>query len=124
MSSDVGSISLHKITALLAENAELKRGCPCTYGSPCSIRCTCAQPFYSGGCRRCCLYGSEDQRRAAASRLTKLFEGEALRRDVLQKASERAWAYLNNTPLTPETKSAHAVISSLVQDIDALLAGA
>lgn len=45
------------------------RGCPCTYGNPCSDRCTCAVPSSSTGCLRCCRYGSEEQRRAAADRI-------------------------------------------------------
>lgn len=43
--------------------------CPCTHGSPCHERCSCVMTFSSSGCRRCCSYGSIEQRQAKAKRL-------------------------------------------------------
>jgi hypothetical protein len=44
-------------------------GCPCLYVTPCSQHCSCANGIMSGGCTRCCAYGSLAQRKAAAERL-------------------------------------------------------
>jgi hypothetical protein len=41
-------------------------GCPCTLTTPCGPNCTCSNPDLSGGCLRCCSYGSLDQRKAMA----------------------------------------------------------
>ena len=49
---------------------EIDEGCPCTLIEPCSVNCTCANPIMSGGCLRCCRYGSLEQRTAQAQRLT------------------------------------------------------
>jgi hypothetical protein len=38
-----------------------RKTCPCEFGNPCSLTCTCAHPVLSGGCRRCCKYGSKEQ---------------------------------------------------------------
>jgi hypothetical protein len=46
--------------------------CPCKYGTPCHSRCTCANGLYSGGCYCCCSYGSDEQRKAQAKRLSEL----------------------------------------------------
>lgn len=46
--------------------------CPCVHTEPCSPRCTCVMPYSSRGCRRCCSYGSKEQRVAVAERLAKL----------------------------------------------------
>ena len=40
--------------------------CPCTITEPCSVNCTCANGFRSGGCSRCCTYGSREQQEAVA----------------------------------------------------------
>jgi len=45
-------------------------GCPCLYVEPCSSACTCANPLMSGGCQRCCAYGSIEQRQAKARQLS------------------------------------------------------
>lgn len=42
------------------------RGCPCTLTKPCMDVCSCANMAHSGGCLRCCRYGSEEQRKARA----------------------------------------------------------
>lgn len=52
-------------------------GCPCLLVEPCSRQCTCANPGMSGGCRRCCAYGSLEQRTAKARRLVKLLERDS-----------------------------------------------
>jgi hypothetical protein len=44
-------------------------GCPCLLIEPCSYACTCRNPTMSGGCERCCRYGSLSQRTAKAKRL-------------------------------------------------------
>ena len=43
--------------------------CPCELFIPCSDVCSCAFPFRSGGCSRCCKYGSAEQKLASAKRL-------------------------------------------------------
>lgn len=48
--------------------------CPCTIVKPCHPRCTCANGYYSYGCRRCARYGSEDQRRAMAEWLANVID--------------------------------------------------
>lgn len=45
------------------------QACPCLYGDPCSDVCTCVNPVMSGGCERCCSYGSLEQRQEKAKRL-------------------------------------------------------
>lgn len=45
----------------LAKNEDL-RGCPCLYIGACKDSCSCANPEMSGGCDKCCSYGSSDQR--------------------------------------------------------------
>jgi hypothetical protein len=54
-----------------AGSATERSGCPCTVEGiePCSYACSCANPVMSGGCQRCALYGSLEQRQAAARRL-------------------------------------------------------
>ena len=45
--------------------------CPCNYTTPCKPDCTCINPVSSAGCHRCCSYGSIEQRRKNAERITK-----------------------------------------------------
>lgn len=53
--------------------------CPCCWTAPCSPHCSCVKPFSSHGCRRCCTYGSDDQRRERAAALAKIIDdGQAL----------------------------------------------
>ena len=47
-------------------------GCPCLLVEPCSYACSCAKPTMSGGCMRCCKYGSMEQRISAAKQLATL----------------------------------------------------
>ena len=42
------------------------KSCPCEFNTPCSSTCSCANQFMSGGCRRCCKYGSVEQQEKAA----------------------------------------------------------
>lgn len=56
-----------KLRAQVEENE--RKACPCEFGEPCSGHCTCANQFASGGCMRCCRYGSEEQQKAAAKRI-------------------------------------------------------
>ena len=69
---------LDRLKKLAEENKQLKeeldRACPCNYVEPCSPNCTCANPVMSGGCLRCCSYGSLDQRKAAAKRLAYIID--------------------------------------------------
>jgi len=52
----------------------LDKACPCLYTTPCHDRCTCVMPLSSSGCRRCCAYGSVEQRSAMATRLAKVLD--------------------------------------------------
>jgi len=51
---------------------ELEGACPCKHIEPCRLNCTCANPTSSGGCSRCCSYGSKEQQKAMAERLSTL----------------------------------------------------
>lgn len=51
-------------------------GCPCTLIEPCSSTCSCANPIMSGGCARCCKYGSLEQRKEMAKCLALKMSGE------------------------------------------------
>jgi hypothetical protein len=61
----ITDIVARRIAPLLAD----KGGCPCLWTTPCSPACSCACEFQSGGCTRCCSYGSDEQRRKTAARL-------------------------------------------------------
>lgn len=83
------------VIAQAEELASLKRmatGCPCHHTTPCSDMCSCAHPLMSAGCRRCALYGSEEQRQGAARRLAAQAEELAKLRAALAEAS----AYLDS----------------------------
>ena len=75
-------------------------GCPCLYVEPCSSACSCASPGMSGGCERCCRYGSLEQRTAHAESLAALHaekaEGWRLAAELvtLRKAAQAASACL------------------------------
>jgi hypothetical protein len=47
-------------------------GCPCRYTEPCREECSCAHSMMSGGCDRCCTYGSLEQRMAQAKHLSEI----------------------------------------------------
>lgn len=63
-----------EIASLIAtkENESSIDGCPCLLVEPCSYACSCARQMMSGGCMRCCKYGSLEQRLNSAKRLAKL----------------------------------------------------
>ena len=44
-------------------------GCPCAIIEPCNSMCTCVVPSSSMGCKRCCRYGSLEQRQNKARKL-------------------------------------------------------
>ena len=64
-----------ELLRLIEENSRLRadgvefRGCPCRHVTPCRDSCSCANMFLSGGCDRCCSYGSWEQRQAKAERM-------------------------------------------------------
>lgn len=61
---------IKELRSLVQQLMEIgQNACPCMHTTPCHERCTCVVPFSSSGCRRCCVYGSDDQRKAAAVRL-------------------------------------------------------
>ena len=49
-------------------------GCPCTLVDPCGKNCSCSNSLLSGGCTRCCSYGSLEQRKAMAQRIVDMEE--------------------------------------------------
>ena len=67
-------------------------GCPCLYVEPCSPLCSCANPGQSGGCERCCRYGSLEQRTAHAESLAALHAGKAEGGRVLEELRKAAQA--------------------------------
>lgn len=76
--------------------------CPCTHGEPCSSQCTCANGVMSGGCYRCCRYGSPEQRKAMAEDIIKR---ERIARDLAVAAKEMLeaqWSYMCNGQIGPE----------------------
>lgn len=48
-----------------------RKSCPCEFVEvePCGKYCTCRMSHFSGGCDRCCKYGSHDQQVEAAKYL-------------------------------------------------------
>lgn len=68
--------------------AEATSGCPCRHTTPCQPRCTCAMPGSSSGCRRCCTYGSKEQRESMARHLAEILDA-GRERDVEIRAE--AW---------------------------------
>lgn len=81
--SPVPWVPMLSITHLLAlqqrvdelENRVLSsKSCPCEWTTPCSSQCSCAHSYASGGCTRCCKYGSDAQRQAAAEDLARRLE--------------------------------------------------
>ena len=51
---------------MIESEHEFNRGCLCLYIKPCHIDCTCLHRFSSAGCRRCCSFGSAEQRQSMA----------------------------------------------------------
>jgi hypothetical protein len=76
------------------------KACPCLHIEPCDPYCTCRNPYSSRGCARCCSYGSPEQQRAAAERLTATA-------GALKEVFDAARAYCDqlssfNNPMHPE----------------------
>lgn len=69
-----------------AEKQE-SRGCPCTLTKPCMDVCSCANMVYSGGCLRCCRYGSEDQRKERAEIIANVEKQAAHHKELLMLAA-------------------------------------
>lgn len=65
--------------------AELAVACPCRWVAPCSPRCTCVVPESSYGCRRCCTYGSSEQKVASAELLAALVPPDAHQHEHKEK---------------------------------------
>ena len=42
------------------------KSCPCHWVAPCYSQCSCRFPYMSGGCYRCCTFGSQSQRKSMA----------------------------------------------------------
>lgn len=51
-----------------------QKTCPCNFIKPCSYACTCSNKLMSGGCERCCAYGSPDQIYDKAHSIAKVFK--------------------------------------------------
>lgn len=70
------------------------RSCPCLYVEPCSYACTCANPTMSGGCDRCCSYGSFRQRLMSAVILSEMpYENTNLKAEIEElKRWEDRWS--------------------------------
>lgn len=66
------TISVTHVAAMARRIEELEAqslhpgSCPCEWVRPCNPNCSCNDPVASGGCMRCCKYGSDIQRMAAA----------------------------------------------------------
>lgn len=75
----VGEIlSVEKHVEALASRLEVleritHQACPCLHTTPCDERCTCVNGWSSFGCRRCCSYGSKEQRKTMAEHLVEGF---------------------------------------------------
>ncbi len=54
----------------------MTKSCPCHYITPCSDNCTCAKSYMSGGCMRCCSYGSIEQRQRKAEWLAEKIKAD------------------------------------------------
>ena len=66
--------------------AEARSSCPCQYVEliePCGPHCSCANPVMSGGCSRCCRYGSKKQRMVMAQAIVAREAEAAAMREAL-----------------------------------------
>lgn len=80
-------------------------GCPCNYIEPCSQACSCANPVMSGGCQRCCKYGSLEQRREAARQLAGCLTPAAQERAVAQGMRRARDIVLRRTEIPKDAKN-------------------
>lgn len=60
------------IAANYLPKEDVSSSCSCNYTEACKTSCTCQTPHMSGGCDRCCSYGSLEQRQKQADRLAQL----------------------------------------------------
>lgn len=90
------------LLSVAAERDELRRSCPCTLTTPCHERCTCVSPVSSSGCRRCCTYGSLEQRTAKAESLAAL----SSQRDRLRAALKSTRKALDSGPTSVDAQLA------------------
>lgn len=51
-----------------------EKACPCLHTKPCKQDCSCANPVMSGGCNRCCSYGSKEQQEEKAEWLAEVID--------------------------------------------------
>lgn len=86
-----------------------KVSCPCNYTTPCRDSCTCATPLLSGGCDRCCGYGSLEQRKDMAETLVNQIK-------ILEKALDNAVRMLNNTNYTFRGHSYDHTVDEMLQE--------
>ena len=57
--------------------------CPCVIADePCHEFCTCVNPHSYRGCMCCARYGSDDQRRESANRITATIVGSEVNKEV------------------------------------------
>lgn len=91
-------------------------GCPCRYVEPCDPSCTCVTPVSSFGCLRCCSYGSREQRKAMALKLTAhpILDDAMVERIAV--AMHEHFACCDNKAVCDELPAAHDVIRKAVKE--------
>jgi hypothetical protein len=69
-----------------------RKSCPCEFDGvlACRSSCSCKWPMFSGGCDRCCKYGSEAQQLAAARDIAERERRLRELEDVYRTATELA----------------------------------
>lgn len=89
----VGCFLMDALEALPApkEGDSLESGCPCLRTTPCGANCSCATDIFSGGCNRCCAYGSRDQQIAAAEHLAKIIDSAAPSSPAPEAFERKVW---------------------------------
>jgi hypothetical protein len=108
-----------EVLRLTEESARLRadgvefRGCPCRHVTPCRDSCSCASLFQSGGCDRCCSYGSSEQRQAKAESMV----AEATDRALLRAEIDQLQAKL--AKMTAARDGLVALIRDIETDVGA-----
>lgn len=90
--------------------------CPCAHTTPCHERCTCVTPLSSSGCRRCCAYGSAEQRAAQAARLAALIDLGQEKHETRQAPS------IHESRRAPAIHALREVLVKHVEHVDVLRA--
>lgn len=113
-------------TRLEADGIEF-RGCPCRHVAPCRESCTCANMFSSGGCDRCCSYGSWAQRQAKAESMIAEAADRAADRDeidqvkiklaAMTEARDRA-CHLSRVGYTTWTEAVRADTDQQIRELE------